>query len=110
MMTTRNTRPSDGHNKMSTTAEAAHAKEIERQERESLNSLVRKQVIQTLGDPGDLLSVQVRPLWGTNYRVNVLVGTNITCATISHSFFLMTDEGGNILESTPKIKRQAGKS
>ena len=62
--------------------------------------------VQALGKPGDLLDVQVRPLWGPHYRVNVFVGANITCARIIHSFFLVTDGNGNVLESTPKIKRQ----
>jgi ribosomal protein L19 len=88
------------------TPELEHAKEMERHKREALNSLVREQVIHTLGEPGDLLSVQVRPLWGTNYRVNVFAGVSIACARMTHSFFLVTDGDGNILEATPKIERQ----
>jgi hypothetical protein len=74
-------------------------------DRETLNSRVREQVICALGKPDDLLSVQVRPLWGTNFRANVFVGANVACAKIIHSFFLVTDDNGNILKSTPTIKR-----
>jgi hypothetical protein len=74
-------------------------------ERETLNSLVRERVIFALGRPADLLSVQIRPLWGTNFRANVFVGANVACAKIIHSFFLVTDDNGNILKSTPTIKR-----
>ncbi|MBI3410918.1 MAG: hypothetical protein HY040_21500 [Planctomycetes bacterium] len=91
---------------MQTTRELERAKEMERHKREALNSLVGEQVIHILGAPGDLLSVQVRPLWGTNYRVNVFVGVAITYARLIHSFFLVTDGEGNILESTPKIVHQ----
>jgi hypothetical protein len=91
--------------KMETRRERECANEIERHKQETLNSLVREQLINTLGKPDDLLSVQVRPLWGTNFRANVFVGANVACAKISHSFFLETDDGGNILKSTPTLKR-----
>ena len=91
---------------MQMTLERERANEVERHERETMNSHVREQVIRALGEPADLLDVQVRPLWGPHYRVNVFVGVNITCARIIHSFFLVTDGNGNVLESTPKIKRQ----
>lgn len=82
------------------------AKELKRRQRETLNSLVGEQVINTLGAPRDLLRVQVQPLWGTRYRVNIYVGVSAACARMSDSYFLVTDDDGNILESTPKIKRQ----
>jgi hypothetical protein len=91
---------------MQRTSERERANEVERQKRETLNSLVGEQVIHALGEPGNLLRVQVRPLWGPHFRVNVFVGVSITCAKIIHSFFLVTDGNGNVLESTPKIKRQ----
>ncbi len=79
--------------------------EIEKHKRETLNSLLREQLIGILGKPEDLLTVQVRPLWGMNFRANVFVGASIACAKISHSYFLVTDDDGNILKSTPAIKR-----
>jgi hypothetical protein len=105
-MNTENARSKAREDKMQRSVELEHAIAIEKHKRETLNSLVREQVIHTLGKPGELLSVQVRPLWGQHYRVNVLVGVSIACARIIHSFFLLTDCDGNVLESTPKIKRQ----
>src|SRR5437764_10651886 len=37
-------------------------------------TLVRNNLIRTLGQPGDLLRVQVRLLWDDFYRANVFVG------------------------------------
>jgi hypothetical protein len=91
--------------KVESTRKLECANEIEKHKRETLNSLVREQLIGTLGKPDDLLTVQVRPLWATNFRANVFVGASIACAKISHSYFLVTDDDGNILKSTPTIKR-----
>jgi hypothetical protein len=102
-MNAEDARPKAPQDKM-TTRERECAKEIEKHKRETLNSLVREQLISTLGKPADLLSVQVRPLWGTNFRANVFIGANIACAKIIHSYFLVTDDDGNILESTPTMK------
>ena len=102
-MSTESTRSKVREDKMQMTLELERANEVERHKRETLNSLVREQVIHALGEPGGLLDVQVRPLWGPHYRVNVFVGVNITCARIIHSFFLVTDGNGNVLESTPRL-------
>jgi hypothetical protein len=90
---------------METTRELERANELQRHKREALSALVREQVMSTLGKPADLLSVQVMPLWGANFRANVFIGDNIACAKIIHSFFLVTDGDGNILDSTPTIKQ-----
>jgi hypothetical protein len=50
--------------------------------------------------------VQVRPLWDAYYRVNVLVGPDAASATIPHSYFVVADGDGNVLESSPKVRRQ----
>ena len=71
--------------------------------RDKLNAVIGEQVINQLGKPGDLLQVQVRPLWEHNYRVNIFVGTQSAFATIAHSFFVRTDHDGKILVSIPKI-------
>jgi hypothetical protein len=91
---------------MQTTAELERAKDLTSHKRETLDSLIREQVMHNLGKPANLLTVQVRPLWETRYRVNVFVGPSIACATVVDSFFLVTDADGNILEATPKIKRR----
>ena len=74
--------------------------------RETLNVLIRRQVIRSLGTPGDLLKVQVRPVGGGRYRVNVLVGKDATSARIADSFFLTADDEGTIVTSTPAIARR----
>lgn len=82
------------------------SKEVEEQRREALKGRVRKYVLHALGEPRDLLKIQVRPLWEGNYRVNVLTGDDPTRARIPHSYFVVTDGGGNVLGSTPGITRQ----
>jgi hypothetical protein len=78
----------------------------DKQERQHRNALIGHYVMRTLGDPGDLHRVQVRPLWEDRYRVNVFVGVDLTSAKIAHSYFLVADSAGNVLESSPKITRQ----
>jgi hypothetical protein len=80
----------------------AGAKQI----RAELNALVGEQVMQTLGEPANLLQVQVRVLWDHYYRVNIFVGAHSACATIAHSYFLQTDRDGMIVESTPRLVKQ----
>src|SRR5437868_5983152 len=75
---------------------------------EALNARIGKAVIRALGDPHDLLRVQVRQVWEDHYRVNVLVGANAACARVAHSYFLGADSNGAILTSTPKITKQYG--
>jgi hypothetical protein len=71
-----------------------------------LQAHVGEQVLHALGEPGGLLKVQVRPLWEKYYRVNVFVGANAACATIAHSYFVVADGDGNVLDSVPKVRRQ----
>jgi len=73
--------------------------------RDTLNDLIRQQVVHSLGSPSDLLKVQVRPVGTDRYRVNVFVGRDATSGRISDSFFLTADSDGTILTSTPKIAR-----
>src|SRR5436305_11548833 len=92
------------------TVQAVQERELsqdrERYKRETLNALVGEQVLHALGEPSDLLQVQVRPLWEDTYRVNVFVGVNAASARIAGSYFVVADGNGNILESTPKVQRQ----
>jgi hypothetical protein len=89
-----------------TARELERSKEIEKYKREVKNALVGEQVLHELGQPRDLLKVQVRPLWDNTYRVNVFVGVSPASARIANSFFVVTDGDCNILESTPRILRQ----
>ena len=78
---------------------------VESHKREMLNALIGEQVLHALGEPRNLLKMQVRPLWDGNYRVNVLVGADAACAKIPHSYFVVADGDGNILATTPKIHK-----
>jgi hypothetical protein len=78
----------------------------QKEERERLNAVVGKRVMDTLGQPGDLHAVQVRWLWEDHYRVNVFVGVDAASAKVANSFFLVADDHGNIIASTPTIQRQ----
>ncbi len=73
---------------------------------EALTALIGKQVLHALGEPGDLLRVQVRPLWEGRFRVNVLVGPDAASSRVAHSFFLVADGDGNLLTSTPRITKR----
>jgi hypothetical protein len=73
---------------------------------ETLDALIAEQVLHALGKPGDLLRVQVRPLWEGYYRVNVLVGADAASARVAHSYFLVADGDGGVLASTPNLTRQ----
>jgi hypothetical protein len=91
---------------MPTTAQREQTQKIEQLKRETLHALIGEQLIHTLGEPGDLLRVDVRPLWENYYRVNVLVGADIASPRIANSYFLAADGEGNILAATPKLTRQ----
>jgi hypothetical protein len=69
------------------------------------NALIREQVIHALGKPTDLLLVQVRPLWGSRYRVNIFVGSDAASARLTNSYFLTADDDGKIISSTPPITK-----
>jgi len=68
-------------------------------------SIIRKNVIATLGRPPELLDVVVRALWNDHYRVNVLTGVNSVAVRMSHSFFISVDAVGEILKSEPRMTR-----
>jgi hypothetical protein len=79
-----------------------------RQERTARKARIADRVLSALGHCSDCRTVQVKPLWAYNYRVNVLIGTDAVSAKIAHSYFVETDLEGNIIESTPRIDVQAG--
>jgi hypothetical protein len=78
----------------------------EKQTRQQRKTVIGKQVIHILGQPGHLHEVQVRFLWEDHYRVNILVGLDAASAKVAHSYFLVADSDGIIVASTPKIMRQ----
>jgi hypothetical protein len=93
---------------MPTMQQREQNKDFEQHKRATLNALIAEQLLHTLGEPGDLLQVQVRLIWENRYRVNVLVGENAASAKVANSYFLLADANGNILESTPNITRKYG--
>jgi hypothetical protein len=69
------------------------------------NDLISEQVVHRLGSPADLLDVRVFRLWADHYRVNVLVGRDVATRRVADSFFLVTDNDGKIVSSSPAIAR-----
>jgi hypothetical protein len=91
---------------MPTKTQDTQHKDQEEEERQQLSAVIGKHVIQTLGQPDNFHSVQVRRLWKDNYRVNVLVGENASSVKFAHSYFLEADSDGNIITSIPTIAKQ----
>ncbi len=69
-------------------------------------AVIRAGVLAVLGCPTRLLRVAVMPLWGNNFRVNVLIGEDATAVMIPNSYFVTADDRGNILATTPPIQKQ----
>ncbi|WP_435011408.1 hypothetical protein P12x_002717 [Tundrisphaera lichenicola] len=90
---------------MATTQTGDRDKPADGIQRDSLNEHIGRQVVRSLGTPKDLLKVQVKPLGGDRYRVNVLVGKSPNTARITDSFFLTADGEGNIVTSSPAIAK-----
>ena len=76
-----------------------------RQEGGLLEAIVRDKVLERLGQPTGNHRVQVRRVWGDNYRVNVFVETGVAAFKIAHSYFLFADKDGKILNCSPPIAR-----
>jgi len=97
----------DGRNIMPIAQQPEDPKQKDRQKREDLKAIIGKHVTHSLHDISGLCKVQVRPLWGNFYRVNVVIEDEVGSIKIPHSYFLEVDGDGNIIESTPKITRLA---
>ncbi len=78
----------------------------DQQERQRILSLIARNVTLGLGQPIDFIRMQVRPLWDDYFRVNVLVGPNVSSVKVAHSYFLHADGAGNILSANPKITKK----
>jgi hypothetical protein len=79
--------------------------ESERQEAGLLEAVVSDSVLSALGSPAGPHRVQVRRVWGDNYRVNVFVGPDAASFKVAHSYFLSADGDGKILTCCPPIAR-----
>ena len=75
------------------------------QDRPLRDEAVAGQVLVALGRPVGLYGVTARPLWENHYRVNVLIGPDVTSVRVAHSFFVAVGVGGEILSATPPIAR-----
>jgi hypothetical protein len=67
---------------------------------------IRAGVLAALGLPDQLFRVVVVPLWGDHFRVNVITGVDPSAVRIPHSYFVAADGRGNIVASTPSIRRE----
>jgi hypothetical protein len=74
--------------------------------RDRREAAIRAGVLAALGRPGRLYRVTVVPLWGDNYRVNVMTGDDPTAVRIPHSYFVTADRLGNVIASTPGIRNE----
>ena len=68
--------------------------------------VIRVGVLKALGRPAELLRVNVMPLWGDHFRVNIVTGEDATSVQIPNSYFVTVDERGTILRSEPTIQKQ----
>jgi hypothetical protein len=91
---------------MQTKQKDEHEAESEKPARPQHQTIIGEQVLQSLGQPTSYHQVQVRKLWGGRFRVNVFVGADLTSAVVAHSFFLVTDDNGQIINATPSITKQ----
>lgn len=73
---------------------------------EQLAAAICASVMNVLGRPADLFRVSAVRLWDNHYRVNVQTGADAVSIRIAHSFFVATDEKGDVVESIPAIARQ----
>src|ERR1700758_4064446 len=80
-------------------------KDQDKQARQQRKAVIVRHVMDILGQPQDLHRVQVRHLWEDHYRVNVLLGADPASVKVRHSYFLVADQVGNVLTSTPQIVR-----
>jgi hypothetical protein len=90
---------------MAPASQRKHENTIAQDVQDNLDALLGEQVLHALGEPRDLLRVQVCKLWKLHYRVNVLVGADITSARVAHSYFVVADGDGNIGTADPKIAK-----
>jgi hypothetical protein len=91
---------------MTKTIPSGKQNNLAQHKREMLHAIIGEQVIHGLGEPSDLLKVQVKPLWDDHYRVNVLAGADAASVRIAASYFVVANSEGTLTACTPKIVRQ----
>lgn len=80
--------------------------DMEQDNPKTLEALIGEKVIYTLGEPSNLLQLQVRQLWKDHYRVNILVGMDAATARVAASYFVVVDEEGAFTSCSPAIERK----
>ncbi len=66
---------------------------------------IRSRILDSAGMPSQLYRVAVIPLWRNHFRVNVLTGADATSVRIANSYFVVSDDGGNIVRASPTIRQ-----
>ncbi len=89
---------------MTTNEQAEKSADSGENQRQRVTTIGRR-VLEGLGEPADLHRIDVRLLWADHYRVNVLLGTDVTSLRVQHSYFVVADSQGNIVTATPDITR-----
>lgn len=88
-----------------TTKEQEPERIKDRSDQQRLEAGISRQVLDLLGRPLDPHWARVRHLWDGQYRVNVMIGESAVFAAIAHSYFVKIDGSGNIVDSSPSIKK-----
>jgi hypothetical protein len=83
-----------------------HNLDLAKQDLAKWRALLSRHVLRALGQPDAPHRVEVRHLWEEHYRVNVFIESGTASFRVAHSYFLVTDESGAVLASTPAITRQ----
>ena len=81
------------------------ASECATRDRLPVESVVAEGVLGRLGEPGGLHRVQVKPVYGDKYRVNVYVRADSASYRVAHSYLVSADGDGRVLASSPAITR-----
>lgn len=74
-------------------------------------AIFEQNILEELGTPPGFLQIDAKPLWDNRYRVNIWVEYEdkiyqVVRKQISDSFFVVTSDGGEIIRSSPEIKRK----
>jgi hypothetical protein len=93
---------------MAAASKLEQCEDVDQVRRATHDVRIGQRVMLALGKPDDLFRVQVRELWERRYRVNVYTGPDASSARVAHSYFLETDDDGEVIKSTPNLKRRYG--
>ena len=80
----------------------------------SLEPIVKKQILDVIGDISEISLFRAKRLWDYNWRVDIWCRTKsetelsiFKSARIKYSYFIKTDEAGNIISSDPELKDES---